>query len=473
MQKFQLNREISVFDQTYDVVVAGGGPAGAISAIIAGRKGAKVLLIEAMGCLGGMGTSGLVTAFDPMADGKRRLVRGLMGEIIDTMYTRGFLQPDIDPDTFNKNYHEWTPYSAEGFKIILDELTTEANVDIKYFTKVIDVDMDTETHTLKGVIIHNIEGYAYIPGKMFIDATGDAVLAKLCGVICREPGIDTEKPMPSTLCALLGGIDWKRAEEHGVDLVAYNKPGYQHAQVQKALEDGFFTQYDKHFPGAGKTGRSLACMNAGHVFGLNSLKCKDLTDGMIKGRQIVQEYVAFYKEYVTGFENVELVTTGSLMGVRESRRIVGEYELNVRDYLARKQFPDQIGVFNKFIDIHPYDCTEEEINRFNDEAFASGRLPEGTYFGIPYGIIVPKGFKNLWVPGRAASADIQVQGSIRVMPACAMMGQAAGSAAVQCLQHGQSADNLNTRVLIETLRKDNAFLPQEELSDNMTRAGSS
>ena len=278
--------------------------------------------------------------------------------------------------------------------------------------------------------------------------------------------------MPSTLCALLGGVDWKRAEEQGVELVGYNKPGYQHEQLHKALEKGFFTQPDKHLPGAGKTGHSLACLNAGHLFGLNALKCKDLTDGMIKGRQIVQEYVAFYREYVPGFEQAELVTTGSLMGVRESRRIVGEYELNVKDYLARRQFPDQIGVFNKFIDIHPYDCTEEEISRFNDEAFDSGRLPEGTYFGIPYGVIVPKGYTNLWVPGRAASADIQVQGSIRVMPACAMMGQAAGSAAVQCLRQGETADGLNTRTLIETLRADNAFLPQAELSEEMTRTGS-
>jgi len=470
MKSFNLKRDIPVIDKDYDIIIAGGGPAGAASAIIAGRKGAKVLLIEAMGCLGGMGTSGLVTAFDPMADGEKRLVQGLMGEIVDTMYKRGFLQPDINPDTYSKNYHEWTPYSAEGFKIILDELTADAKVDIMFYTRVIDADVNTETKTVKGIVAHNVEGYLYIPGKMFIDATGDAVLADLCGVISRKPGVDSEKPMPSTLCALLGGVDWERAKEHGVELVGYNKPGYQHEQLKKALAVNFFTQPDQHLPGVGQTGRTLACMNAGHVFGLNSLKCKDLTDGMILGRKIVQEYVAFYRKYVPGFENIELVTTGSLMGVRESRRILGEYELNVSDYLARKQFPDQIGVFNKFIDIHPYDCTKEEISRFNDEAFASGRLPIGTYFGIPYGIIVPKGFKNFWVPGRAASSDIKVQGSIRVMPACAMMGQAAGSAAVQCLKTSQTADNLDTKALIKTLREDKAFLPQSELSETMTRS---
>ena len=469
MPTFKLTRDIPVAETEYDVIVAGGGPAGSASAIAAGRKGAKVLIIEAMGCLGGMGTSGLVTAFDPMANGKERLARGIMGEIVDTMYERGFLQPDINPNAFRKNYHEWTPYSAEGFKLILDELTEKAGVEVRYFTRLIDVDMDEALRMVKGVIIHNVEGYAYIPGKMFIDATGDAVLAKLSGVICREPGIDTEKPMPSTLCALLGGIDWEYAKEKGVDTCAYNKIGFQHNQVQKALDEGFFTQPDRHFPGAGRTGHTLACMNAGHVFNLNALKCKDLSEGMALGRKIVQEYVAFYKQYVPGFEEVELVTTGSLMGVRESRRILGEYELGVSDYLSRRQFPDQIGVYNKFIDIHPYDCTEEEVERFNNDAFDFGRLPEGTYFGIPYGILVPKGYKNLWVPGRSASADIKVQGSIRVMPACAMMGQAAGTAAVQCLKSVQTADNLNTAELIKTLREDKSFLPQETLSEEMTR----
>ena len=149
MQNYKLTRNIPVTDGGYDLIVAGGGPAGSAGAIAAGRKGTKVLLIEAMGCLGGMGTSGLVTAFDPMADGEKRLVQGLMGEIVDDMYPRGFLQPDINPDTFNKNYHEWTPYSAEGFKLILDELTAQAGIDIRFFTQVIDVDVDSDKKTVR------------------------------------------------------------------------------------------------------------------------------------------------------------------------------------------------------------------------------------------------------------------------------------------------------------------------------------
>ena len=113
---------------------------------------------------------------------------------------------------------------------------------------------------------------------------------------------------------------------------------------------------------------------------------------------------------------------------------MGEYELNINDYMARREFPDQIGVFNKFVDIHPYDTSDEEYGRLLKEAFQDLRLNPGERFGIPYGILVPKGWQNLWVAGRCASSDIKVHGSIRVQPAASMMGQAAGTAAVQSIR---------------------------------------
>ena len=167
---------------------------------------------------------------------------------------------------------------------------------------------------------------------------------------------------------------------------------------------------------------------------------------------------------------MQLVATGSSIGVRESRRIVGEYEMTFDDLKARRQFPDQIGVFNKAVDIHVSDCTEEAYKRFREEYFKTGRIGKGECFGIPYSILVPKGWKNLWVAGRCNSSDVKVHGSIRVQPAASMMGQAAGTAAVQSLRTGQQADNLNTKTLIETLRKAGAYLPQKETSKTMTRS---
>jgi hypothetical protein len=167
---------------------------------------------------------------------------------------------------------------------------------------------------------------------------------------------------------------------------------------------------------------------------------------------------------------MEHVTTASLIGVRESRRIKGEYVLNLDDYLARREFPDQIGIFNKFVDIHPYDTSEEEYQRFLKEKDERLRLNPGEYFGIPYSVLVPRGWQNLWVAGRCVSSDVRVHGSIRVQPACSMMGQAAGTAAAQSIRRKQPACELDTAELVTSLRAQNAFLPQKELTTGMTRS---
>lgn len=453
---FTLTREIPV-ERGYDLIVCGGGPAGSAAAICAARLGAKVLLVEAMGCLGGMGTAALVNAFNPMGDGKRMIVGGLMREIVEAMYERKFLRPGINPDTWRKNFHQWTAFQVEGYKLLLDELVADAGVEVRFFTRVIDVDADRDGKNVRGVILQNIEGYRCVAAEKFIDATGDAVLADLCGVPCREAGRDTPAPMPATLCSLHAGIDWSRM-------------GGQQQAVEKAVAEGFFTQPDKHLPGMQRVNETVGFLNGGHLFRMNSLKCKDLTDGVMLGRRLAQEYLAFYREYVSGCEDMQLVATASLIGVRESRRIVGEYELNYDDYQARRQFPDQIAIFNNSVDIHPYDCNEDEYQRYYKEFNKTGRLKPGECFGLPYGILVPKGWKNLWVAGRCNSSDVRMHGTIRVQPAAAMMGQAVGTAAVQSLHTGQSADQINTETLVQTLRKAGAFLPQETTTSKMTRA---
>ncbi|MGK7396116.1 MAG: FAD-dependent oxidoreductase [Candidatus Cyclobacteriaceae bacterium M3_2C_046] len=455
---YKFSRTIPI-DDHYDLVVAGGGPAGTAAAVCASRLGAKVLLLEATGCLGGMGTSGLVTAFDPMSNGERMLVGGFMKEVVDTMYKRGFLGPREKPEIYQKKYHHWTAFNAEGYKLLLDELVVDAGVEVRFFTKVVESDFDAQNKKVNGVIINNIEGFKYVQAKTFVDATGDSVLSDLCGVNCREAGKDTPHIMPATLPSYFGNIDWENAQ--GV--------GTGHPILLKAIEDGHFTQPDRHLPGISPVGTTLGYLNGGHIFDLNSLRIDSLTKGMMTGRKIAREYLSFYRKYVPGFENIDHATTASLMGVRESRRIVGEYELNYDDYITRRTFPDQIGIFNKFIDIHPYNTSDEEYQRFLKEKDETGRLKPGEYFGIPYSILVPEGWQNLWVAGRCNSSDVMVHGSIRVQPAASMMGQAVGTAAVQSLATGQPANDLDTRQLVNTLREWGAYLPQEKLSKEMTR----
>jgi hypothetical protein len=460
---YHLVRDIPTEDG-YDLLVAGGGPAGSAAAICAARLGAKVLLVEATGCLGGTGTSGLVTAFDPMADGNRMLVGGFMRELVEIMYQRGFLAPHVTPDFWRKIFHRWTPFRVEGLKLLLDELLYDAGAEVRFFTRVIDADV--EGKTVRGVIAHNIEGYRYIRAKAYVDATGDAVLTDLCGAPTREAGRGTPHIMPPTLCSLCAGIDWDRAKGDPTS----NGPASQQALIEQAIADGHFSHRDRHVPGMFHVGESVGMLNAGHVFHMDALRCRSLSDGMVRGRQLAQEYVSFYRKYVPGFEHVEHVTTATLMGIRESRRIVGAYELKYDDYLARRQFPDQIAVFNKAVDIHVYDDSEEEYARYYQEFHRSGRLKEGECFGLPYGILVPRGWQNLWVAGRCNSSDIQVHGSIRVMPAAAMMGQAAGTAAVQSIATGQPACDLDTAQLVTRLRQGGAYLPQEALDKTMTRS---
>jgi hypothetical protein len=354
----------------------------------------------------------------------------------------------VTPPFWRKRYHCWTPFKVEGLKQLLDELAADAGVEVRLFTTVIDA--DATTGSVNGVIIHNIEGLRYVQAKAFIDCTGDAVLAELCGVECRT----NPEFMPGTLCSLHAGIDWDRMKYPG-----------QREALKQAIADGHFTQPDRHLPGMSRVGKGLGYLNGGHLFDKDALTCKGRSEGMALGRRLVREYVDFYRKYVDGCEGLELVTTAALMGVRETRRIVGEYELTFDDYIARRQFPDQIGVFNKFVDIHVRDCSDEEYERFEKESGKVGRLGVGECFGLPYGIIVPRGWRNLWVAGRCSSSDIRVHGSIRVMPAAAMMGQAAGTAAVQSLATARPAFGIDTTELVRTLRGQGAYLPQDETTD--------
>ena len=425
----------------------------------AARLGAKVLLVEAMGCLGGMGTSGLVSAFDPLANGKEMLVGGIMREIVFKLYDRGFLSPREKPEIFTKKYMHWTPFQAEGYKLVLDELVEEAGVEVRFFTKVIDADAEPSHGFVNGLIIQNVEGLCFVKGRTFIDCTGDAILSDLCGVEYREAGKDTPRIMPATLCSYFSNLDKSK----------YRNVHTGDPRLQQAIDEGMFTQKDRHLPGMSMVSDTLGYLNGGHLYDLNAVNVKSLTEGMMKGRKIVREYLAFYKKYAPGCENAELVCTAPVMGVRESRRIVGEYELNYEDYIARREFPDQIGVFNKTVDIHAYDTSDKEFYRYLKEYEHTAKLNPGEYFGIPYSILVPKGWKNLWVAGRCASSDLRVHGSIRVQPAASMMGQAAGTAAVQSIKTGQAANDLNTETLVTSLRDAGAFLPQKTLSAKMTR----
>ncbi|HEV2572026.1 MAG TPA: FAD-dependent oxidoreductase [Beijerinckiaceae bacterium] len=466
MSTYTLKREIPIEDE-FDLVVAGGGPAGTAAAVCAARLGAKVLLLEATGCLGGMGTSGLVTTFGPVSDGKQMLVGGLMKQIVLALQQRGQLGPHVVPEYLHSQLNRWVPFKPEGLKRLLDELVQDAGVDVRFFTRVIDAEVkDTK---IDGVVISNVEGYRYIRAKTYIDATGDAALSDLCGAECKVILRDIDAVAPSTLCSLYSGVNWDDPaygeDWRGIDAAkALSKK-----LLLKAIDDEHFTQPDRFMPGMNKIGKQAAQLNGGHVFNLNGLDVRSLSDGMIFGRKLAVEYESFFRKYMPGCENIELLTTAPVMGVRDTRRIVGEFELLFEDYTSGRQFPDQIAVYNRPTDVHPTDTSEKEFKRFTQDFEGKHGLGVGQSLGIPYSILVPKGWTNLWVAGRCHSSDTKVHGSIRAQSAAYMMGQAAGTAAVQSIATGQPACDLDTEDLVLRLREQGANLPQATLSKTMTR----
>ncbi|MDR3708687.1 MAG: FAD-dependent oxidoreductase [Capsulimonadaceae bacterium] len=455
METYTLTRTIPV-DASFDIAVLGGGPGGAAAAICAGRLGAKVVLVEATGCLGGMGTAGLVSAWSDLGDGDRTIAGGIMSEILRRMHEIGGIRQEADLNAICTALHGGSGFQPEALKRLLDQMCIDAGVEIRYMTRLIDVDFDGAT--VNGVIVNNVEGHSYIKAKAFIDATGDAVLSDLCGVPCFEAGRDSAHIMPPTLCAALAEIDFSRWSRNTDEA------------VRQGIAEGFFTQNDRHVPGIFRSGKSTAIQNAGHLFEMNALNCRSLSDGYIKGRLLADEYYRFFRQAMPGCEEMVFVATASLMGIRESRRIHGEYELNYADFVARRAFPDQIAVYNKSVDIHVYDTSDEQYARYSAEFLDVDRPKRGETYGLPYGILVPKAWSNLWVAGRCNSSDAKVSAAIRDQPACYMMGQAAGTAAVQSLRTGQPACDLNTQTLIETLRTAGAYLPQESTSAKMTRS---
>lgn len=464
---YTLERRIPA-ESGYDLVVAGGGPAGTAAAVCAARLGLKTLLVEATGALGGMGTSGLVASFGPVSDGERMLVGGFMKELLDTMWTQGAFAPQVTQAFLSRQLNRWVPFKPEHLKRILDDFVVQAGVEVRFFTRVIEA--DTSGRRINGVVLSSVEGLRYVQARTFVDATGDAALAALTGADCKVVLRDTDTVSPSTLCSLLGGMNWQDPaygeDGSGLDAV---KNRVRSEWVPQAIADGFFTQEDRFFPGMNRIGAQGATLNAGHVFNLNPLSTRSLSDGMIFGRKLAVEYTEFYRQYVPGCENAELLTTAPLMGVRDSRRIVGEFELTMDDFLARRQFPDQIAVYNRPTDVHPTNTSKEEYERFLKDFHGKDNLGVGQSVGIPYSILVPRGSDNLWVAGRCHSSDTKVHGSIRAQSAAYMMGQAAGTAAAQAVATGQPACDLDTAALVTRLRENGAYLPQTSLSASMTR----
>ena len=397
-----------------DVCVVGGGTAGVAAAVAAARQGARVYLAEETSCLGGLGTAGLVPAFMMFGDGVRFVADGLGREILYKLSNAGGCCPSPPPE----NGYWGTGIHAETFKRVLDDFLVDTGVDFTFHTKMIDVVREDELLTT--AIFAAKSGQFAVRAKIFIDASGDGDLCAWAGVP-YEKGDEDGRMMPGTLCTLWSDIDFARYDRES--------PHPDGARLQEAIDASLFTYPDLHLPGMWRVSRSLMGGNIGHTFDVDGTDERSLTRGLLWGRKVVLEYEQYYKQYLRGFEEMELAATASLLGVRETRRITGDYQLCIADFKRRAVFEDEIGRYSYPVDIHPMAPDPEEMARHVQEFTRDYHYQPGESYGIPYRCMLPVGLANTFVVGRCVSSDRYLQASIRVMPGCFLLGQAAGVAA--------------------------------------------
>ncbi len=226
---------------------------------------------------------------------------------------------------------------------------------------------------------------------------------------------------------IVAGISW----EASYAVFVSEEPDLGSLQTRIAVTNGaggVFATPDLHLPGMWRVGRSLGGGNIGHAFGVDGTDEQSLTASLILSRKLLNEYERYYRQYLDGYEDMELVVTASMMGIRETRRIVGDAVLTLEHFLARAAFADEIGRYSYPVDIHAAKPDLESYNTFHKE-HTELRYKKGESYGIPYGCLIPQTLDNVLTAGRCVSTDRYMQSSVRVMPGCYITGQAAGIAA--------------------------------------------
>lgn len=416
MDKYTYSREIPI-NTEYDIIVAGGGPAGCAAAVSAAQEGKKVLIIEATGCLGGMGTGGLVPSWAPSTDGVRMVYGTLEEKILKEC--KKYLVND-NPENFG-----WVAIDPERLKLIYDKIVIDSGAEVIFNTIISDVITDGNGE-ITAIIVSNKEGLSAYKASIYIDCTGDGDIAAWAGAEFIKGDEDKGELQPATHCFIIGGVDQ--------DLFLTSPtlhPNNKESKIYDIAKDDKYPLIVDTHACQQLVNRGMVGFNAGHLFDVDNTDPISVSKALIDGRKLAFEFCEAIKDYEPKiYQDAFVAQTASVMGVRETRRIIGDYILTRDDYVARRTFSDEIARNNYYIDVH--------LSREERELESQGKLNmddrccrygKGESHGIPYRCLTPKNLKNVLVAGRIISCDRPVQGSIRVMPACIATGEAAGAAA--------------------------------------------
>ena len=454
MAMFSMTRRDVPLDDSWDVIVVGGGPSGCAAAAASAREGARTLLIERAGALGGMGTLGLVPWFCGYDDGEKIIARGLAEQVLHAcrdhtphltkaMARDPLCAPAIDPELLKRIY---------------DDLVTEAGAEILFLTQLAAVEKSAADQ-VDALIVSNKAGLCAYKGAVYVDCTGDGDLAAWAGA-SFEKGDESGRLQPGTHCFVITHVDeYSLGAGPEVHFFDPNSP------IHAAVRSEKYPLIDELHSCNIQIGPGTYGFNTGHVFDVDNTDPDNVSRGLIHGRKMAAQYRDALAEYHPAFANGFLSATGGLLGVRETRRIIGDYVLAIEDYLARRDFPDEICRNAYNIDVH----SSKEV----DDARAGMSLDEvkqdihrrirpynaGESFGVPYRCLTPKGLKNVLVAGRCISTDRQVNGSVRIMACCLTTGEAAGTAAAMAAGGSGDVHAVNTDEVRIKLKAHGAYLP--------------
>lgn len=445
-------RQTPVLDEV-DVLVLGGGPAGLAAAASAAKSGARTLLVERYGFLGGMGTAAGVTNFCGLHANVhgtlRQVVHGVADELLSRIDALGGLNT---PHLLFGGRIAAQAYDTAAFKIAADELLAASGARVLLHAWIAGVSMRDEAN-LDAVFVETKSGRFAIRARCFIDCTGDGDVAAWAGAPYEKGSDGHEMMYPSTMMRI-GGVDPSHAGEAWANVATLMEQAS--ARGERFARKGPILRPQKNATEWRANVSQLARPDGGPVDGTDALQ---LSAAEAEGRRQAAHFMRFLRRDVPGFEQAYLVDLPPQIGVRETRRVIGDYQLNEEDVLSCTSFDDSIGVNGWMVEEHVAGNVSFRWPHATETI--EGRAASRGYNHLPWRMLMPRGLDNLLTAGRCASMTHGGQSAARVSGSCFVMGQAAGTGAAIALAKDTAPRCIEVAALQRRLQSDGAFLGLE------------